>query len=313
MLNNETWNQLGFNAVPPDVSFTLIDKNVRSNTAYYYPAGKSKHRSSGSIQTIGHMNDLLSKVLEVVDPSILFEPDFPVALLSDSTNGSIPEHIRGDLINTDTKVSSVQTNPKIISWGVVRKEAGTLDGKPFSGTQEIKPRPRELIAIFDENASKYFNDREGVIEVNGRVAKLVQVHGQFFDNLVQYNIWSRSNREAEDMVEWFEELMLTYTGLFREAGIVQMWFDRRVRDVTLVQNIKGYQVRSVLYYIRTERISLNTGSPIKRIDLGVHGPDLRSRLQSLDLTSNTMDNYYSKIVDDWVNKNRIIEELNNVG
>jgi len=129
----------------------------------------------------------------------------------------------------------------------------------------------------------------------------MEVYGQFFDNLVQYNIWSKSNYEVELLTEWFEEYMLSYTGMFREAGIVNMWFDRRVRDDLKEQMNNGYHVRSVLYYVRTERILMNSLKPIRRINLNISVDTISSTIENINrhqIESNL--NHY--LLDKWIKR-----------
>jgi glycine cleavage system aminomethyltransferase T len=105
--------------------------------------------------------------------------------------------------------------------------------------------------------------------------------------------------------------MLNYTGMLQEAGVVEMIFWNRIRDDTIMQIKNGYHVRSLLYYIRTEKLNLNTILPIERIDLDVYVQDVSKKLELMNLEGITIDNVYSKIVDKWVNKNKFFEELNN--
>jgi hypothetical protein len=198
-----------------------------------------------------------------------------------------------------------QVPKKVITWGVVRKEPGTVSGPPFGGTQEVKPRHREYIAIFNDQTKSYIigSDKSQLIPETERF-RLLKMTAQVFDNLVQYNIWSKSNYEAETMIEWFEEFMGNYTGMFREAGIVQLLFNRRVRDETLFNMKNGYHARSVLYYVRTERVSVESISPIKRINLNVSTQQL---LKSVDNLNDQLSDYnlYNRIIDKWISRNTI--------
>jgi len=292
---------IGIEGKLPTFSFTLVDRKERG-TLFFEFENYRRHKSVGSIQTVFDMNDLAYRSLQVIDPELIFCPDFPDDLLPEEQNIAA-----GDL------KSAEQVKKKIITWGVVRKEPGTVGGPPFRGTQEIKPRNREFVAIFENDIKKYIgpNAAPSFIAKYGKLMKFVEIKGQVFDNLVQYNIWSKSNYEVEQMCDWFEEYMLTYTGMFREAGIVEMVFWNRIRDDTIIQIKNGYHVRSLLYYIRTEKLNLNTILPIERIDLDVYVQDVSKKLELMNLEDITIENVYSKIVDKWVNKNKFFEELNN--
>ena len=106
-------------------------------------------------------------------------------------------------------------------------------------------------------------------------------------------------RGPERLAEWFEQFMLDYTGMFREAGINNMYFDRRVRDDTLIQMKNYHHVRSVLYYVRTERVSIEAVSPIRRVNLNV---DVSTLKHGTVDTLNIDHDFYETVVDKWVNK-----------
>jgi len=89
--------------------------------------------------------------------------------------------------------------------------------------------------------------------------------------------------------------MLPYTGMFREAGINNLIFQRRVRDDTLMQIKTRFHLRSILYYIRTEHISNDTIMPINRIDV-----DVDTLNSTADFIINQeLSNYYNNILERW--------------
>ena len=294
----------------PDFNFLIVENsgNVGNIQVARYSSQSGRIRSIGTIQTVREMNELMSKSFEIIaplgglvkkhldDPSspvvwqnpsgIFFAPDFPDFLLP-----------LGDPGHTEAPTST----PASITWGIIRKEPGTMSGRPFSGTQEIKPRFREYIAIFnDQNKQWLIDNSESRIGGTNQLACFVRVEGQFFDNLVQYNIWQQSNTEAEILTEWFEDYMDRYRGMFREAGVVQTTFDRRIRDDTIMTMKNGYNVRSVLYYVRTERIHVENISPIKRIDLKISTIDLKNLADS-SISDQIIDNdVYNRVLNKWV-------------
>jgi hypothetical protein len=287
----------------PDFNFIILENtaNKPDLKAVQWDSKHARLRSVGEVGTLLDMHILMSKSLDIIAPigtpsehstgqpmyaqsGIFFAPDFPDFLLPlDNPKYNAPPGV----------VSSV------ITWGTVRKEPGTMSGKPFRGTQEIKPRVREFLAVFGDYEKQWIigNDKSD-LEGFGELTGYVQTSAQAFDNLVQYNIWSRSNYEVEELTEWFEEYMDSYRGMFREAGIVELVFDRRVRDDTLVQMKNSYHVRSVLYYVRTERVRIKSITPIKRVDLKINVNDLR-RVSST-LSDHIIDtNLYDRILKKW--------------
>lgn len=292
----------------PDFSFIIVENKANSpeiKTLRYDPVHK-RLRSVGEIHTILEMNHLMSKSLEIIAPlgeltlsdpdnpespaiwtkpdGIFFAPDFPEFLLPMADPGF---------------QSAPAVTPKVITWGIVRKEPGTMSGTPFGGTQELKPRYREFLAIFGDVARQWvIGPSKSELVNEEELSYFIKIAGQAFDNLVQYNIWAKSNYEVEELTEWFEEYMDSYRGMFREAGIVQTVFNRRLRDETLIAMRNGYHVRSVLYYVRTERVHVENVSPIKRIDLKINVNDLRSLKDNI--SDHIIDaDLYRLILDKW--------------
>lgn len=287
----------------PDLDFIILENSANRpdmKVIHWDPIHK-RLRANGEISTILEMNNLMSKSLEKIAPlgtptetcngapsysssGIYFAPDFPDFLLPQSDPGY---------------KSSPSVVPSVITWGVVRKEPGTMSGTPFRGTQEIKPRFREYVALFGDYAKQWVIGSDvSSAEGYGALTGYLKTSAQVFDNLVQYNIWAKSNYEVEELTEWFEEYMDAYRGMFREAGIVELVFNRRVRDDTTIQMKNGYHVRSVLYYVRTERVRVEQISPLTRIDLKISVNDLKSITNTLN--DHIIDtNLYDRILNKW--------------
>jgi len=226
-------------------------------------------------------------MLDRDDPKYL--KDYPIIQTTDV--GKLPHH-RTDMFqrNYDEYKTVDRIPAPHITWATVRQEAGGTE--PFRGTQERKPRQRNFIGRYEPTYKIYDDGRQELISKYGDKVGYYQIEGQTFDNLVQFNMWAQSGWEAEELTDWFEEYMKKYTGMFREAGIVQMWFDRRVRDDRLVQIKNKYHIRSFLYYVRTERIDINTINPIKRIEAKFHvdaGGDGGPFLDSYEYVANNFD------------------------
>lgn len=294
----------------PDFSFYIME-NERNRFNLQTIAYNSKYKrlkSKGYIGTLLDLHSLMSNSLEIIAPctqlecneegipiydsnGIWFSPDFPNFLLP-KTNSLYKD--------------SPGVIPNLITWGVVREEPGTLDDRPFRGTQEIVPRHREYIAILADTDSQWVVGDD--IQGYGRKIQILNAQAQVFDNLVQYNIWSKSNYEVERLVEWFREYMRIYRGMFREAGVVNLYFDRRIRDDTLIAMNFGYHVRSVLYYFRTERVNFLTTDPIRKINLNVSVNDLQATISKAD--NRSIDSSLRQIMEKWINKNNFGGNLN---
>jgi len=275
-------------AKAPDMQFTVLfedDQHIRAQK-YQWNIENQRLKSVGSIQTILDMNALINDAIEIIKPSYFFSPDFPEFLLPvDHPN-----------------YQQAKLAPEVaITWGVVRKMPGTAGGAPFSGTKEVKPRVREALAIFSDESAKFIpNPSETDITDLNRLVRYLRIKAQCFDNLVQYNIWAKSNYEVEIATEWFELFIELYRGMIREAGINDIYFNRRVRDDTVVQMRNGYHVRSVLYYVRTERVLVDTILPINKINISVNVNDLNNIKERIGQNI-TDKSFYREIINKWIN------------
>ena len=311
VLDETFYKNIGLNpGIASDLSFVVLD----TSTNQIVHDNSIKHSTSvGSAQSILEMHMLMTRSLALISPNLIFSPDFPDYLLSEDDPKymeTLPTlkmeqykhmpHFRWDLYqrNFDTYDTTTLVPAPHITWGIVRQEPGTVSGSPFRGTQEIKPRERELLIMFDKEYKDVLklNSDNNFIETNNKLFKYIKVTGQFMDNLVQYNIWAQSNWEVEELTDWFQRrYMLPYTGMFREAGINNLYFDRRVRDDTLMAMKNKYHLRSILYYIRTEHIYNDTIMPIKRIDV-----DLDVIASASEYTMNQkLGDYYDRILERW--------------
>jgi hypothetical protein len=226
--------------------------------------------------------------------------DFGIYLAPDFPDFLIPQNTPPDY------KSSPQVIRNAITWGTVRSEPGTVSqDEPFRGTRELKSRSREFIAYYAEyGKNKVIGPSETILKSFTDQFAYVKMKAQVFDNLVQYNIWSKTNYEVERLTEWFEsEYMDNYIGMFREAGVVQMYFDRRVRDDVVAAMKNGYHVRSVLYYIRTERVKPEFVGPIKQITLNINVENLQNLLKGEE--DYNKESEYDKLISRWIHRNQL--------
>lgn len=147
----------------------------------------------------------------------------------------------------------VQSKSETITYAIVRREPGHLgQGPPFEGgRQEWKPHIRRIIP--DENNPNY--------------SKMIL--GQFFDNEVEFTCWAKTNKAANHRALWFEDMMRRYQYFFVYKGIRKVLFSRRLRDDS--EDIDGnlWQIRKLIYYVRTEDLSELSEPDLKRIILNL--------------------------------------------
>jgi|WetSurMetagenome_2_1015567.scaffolds.fasta_scaffold61167_2 hypothetical protein len=140
-----------------------------------------------------------------------------------------------------------------LTFGLRRREPGTFSqDPPFSGKKNYKPILRE--AFPDPQNPGYE----------------ILVFGLWFDNLVELKCWCNTNKEANTRALWLESLMLKYAWYFRFNGIQQILYGGREHDENIQQENISIQVRTLLYYMRTEKLFNIREKSIDELILNVH-------------------------------------------
>lgn len=169
---------------------------------------------------------------------VRFDHEFP---------SSVPNHLTANS-------EGIQKNPPpmfpTITWSVQRIEPGGI-GKAFDSKKELKPRLRE--STKDPYAAGY----------------TVEIWGQWFDNIVQFDSWSNSNRTSERLIRWFEQFLRLYTGYIRQCGIPNLFFWRRDPDDIKTTWRQVFAVRSSQWYFRTEELEAVYQRDILKIDISL--------------------------------------------
>lgn len=138
----------------------------------------------------------------------------------------------------------------IISWTLLRREPGGSN-QPFGPKKEYKPRLRE--SVKDPYEQGY----------------TVEIVGQWFDNIIQFDCWEADNRSAEQLVEWFEQFMRLYSWIFMKEGLNQIFFWQRNRDTTETKWRQDIVKRSTQFYLRTEQLEAYYQKDLLKVDITV--------------------------------------------
>lgn len=190
-----------------------------------------------------------------------------------------------------------------ITWSVKRVEPGAINGKPFSSQKMVKPTLR---GTFPDPTHSYLTEdnrtNESLKQSNiyptgdplysGSYKALteaqmdprwsthgIEVYGQWFDNLVQYDCWSNSNQEANALIAWFEDFMELYTPILRQNGVNQMLYWERLQDQTIERWRNDIDNRTIRWFFRTEKLRVrrqrNFSRFIFKLSLGTPSEELK--------------------------------------
>lgn len=115
---------------------------------------------------------------------------------------------------------------------------------------EIKPRFREH---FKEDGD----------EVTGRIG---EIYGQKFQCHLQFNIFASVYEVAEQVMERFEDVMITYAGFFKKNGVGEIMFDQQYTDESYENMRQTLSIRNLTYYLEVEKQTVIMREKIQSIE-----------------------------------------------
>lgn len=140
--------------------------------------------------------------------------------------------------------SDIEQKLEAITFSLVEREPGRFsEGRPFEGdVRNLRPLLREVVDDPDHPGYKK------------------AVMGYWYDNIVRFTCWARTNREANKRALWFENLMHDYAWFFVIRGVPRVLFWRRGEDLvedstqSTGSTTNKYYGRPLEYYVKTERL-----------------------------------------------------------
>ena len=123
---------------------------------------------------------------------------------------------------------------------------------------------------------------------------VIMVYRQFFDCIVEFNTWGRNSLEARKIMNDLEALLNSYGGYLKRLGISEMFFLKEIPSNKSVNYIPGIPMRSMMYFVRLEKIHQVRESVIKNIDIQVQAyldKKFGVEQQPVDIYKNNNINY----------------------
>lgn len=104
--------------------------------------------------------------------------------------------------------------------------------------------------------------------VNGKkTGDTFNIYRQWFDCVVEFNFWGRNTLEARQIMNKFEGLIGVYAGYLKRQGISEIFFLKEIPPTLSTKYVSGIPMRSLMYYIKLERIHCVRLSLLKKIDV----------------------------------------------
>lgn len=82
----------------------------------------------------------------------------------------------------------------------------------------------------------------------------ILVNGYYYDSIVRFTCWARTNKKANARAEWFEDLMEEYSWWFKLQGVDRVLFYGRNTDLVTTVNENKWYGRPINYFVRTEKL-----------------------------------------------------------
>lgn len=210
---------------------------VETITGVPYAFRKKGPRTINAHSTIEQFIDQVKRIMEIE------QEDFKnkVILVDDFSKNNIFE-------NPEKPGEDVRA---VISYKLCRRAPGTTKGgnQPFDKTRTERV-PQYRGADYDDVE----NPRE-----------VIMYMGQWFDNELCFNVHARSNKEANDIALWFENIMEGNRQFFAYNGILKYYFVERESDSVVKEGDGVVHVRPMVYWVRTEKCYEITEQAINKI------------------------------------------------
>jgi hypothetical protein len=91
------------------------------------------------------------------------------------------------------------------------------------------------------------------------------IKGYWYDNLVRFTCWARSNKAANARAEWFEQLMQEYSWWYALQGVNRVLFWDRGSDIVSVVDGNKWYGRPIDFFVRTEKLRVFSEKELEQI------------------------------------------------
>jgi hypothetical protein len=91
---------------------------------------------------------------------------------------------------------------------------------------------------------------------------------------VDFTIYARTNKEARQTAEWFEQFMETYSGYFKEQGISEIIFREEKAPGVNSFYRQDLPYRTLCYEVRIERIMTIRSYDLNKLDVVIQEPTI---------------------------------------
>jgi len=173
------------------------------------------------------------------------------------------ELVRQAIVNYETRAGTLDINKvnfteeepdfenetPTITFSLMKREPGSFSqGAPGEGdVKNLRPRLRE--SLDDPTFPGYKK----------------MITGMWYDNIVRFTCWARTNKVANQRAEWFENLMDDYTWWFVISGIQRVIYKGQSNDIVVTVKDNKWYGRPIDYFVRTEKLKTTSEKTLEEI------------------------------------------------
>lgn len=148
------------------------------------------------------------------------------------------------------ETEDVDSSGYSVRWQVEVSEPGS-GSEPFRDVRAPKKMRRPKIGVKTDDPTM-----------------IGYIDGQFFDNLVQFDLQAPSASELSIMTNWFMAFMERYAPVLEKEGFNRVLFwDRRAKNEVLQEKPEGGDGVRLRYYVRTEKLSMGIQPRFRKITI----------------------------------------------
>ncbi|QHW35663.1 hypothetical protein GZH47_32720 (plasmid) [Paenibacillus rhizovicinus] len=140
-------------------------------------------------------------------------------------------------------------------WQLAGKEG---DFKRHEPIKEDMALPRISYRKIHRTVNTSFKDikprHRATIRHPYREGEWVELRGQIFDVVVEFNVYSASAEQADEMIEELDEFLLLYKGFFKMNGVQEITFLQQLPDTVITDFRFPIACRPIQYTMRFEKI-----------------------------------------------------------
>lgn len=132
----------------------------------------------------------------------------------------------------------VKSASECITFSLVSRQPGGFGQGPPGEAKVHNRRPMLREILEDPENPKYKN----------------LIFGYWYDNVVRFTCWARTNKAANARALWFENLMEEYTWWLIYNGVNRVFWDGQGTDLVVRVNENKWYGRPIDFWVRTETV-----------------------------------------------------------